>query len=142
MTVENQDAVERAKADIAEYDRKINTIMSEEARLESQRLQMESERARIQAFVEMYDRYASDKKPSVVADAAVKRFRPRPIPTVERKPVNLPPMSEMITVALKDAAERGTSGLEPKEITDFIRGRSQKARPLAQLLGVCRAWVN
>src|SRR5712671_1638694 len=54
---QNQGALARAKADVTEFDRKINMIRAEETRLEQQRRQMESERDRISAFIEMYERY-------------------------------------------------------------------------------------
>jgi len=43
------------------------------------------------------------------------------LPNIERKPDNIPSMPEMIEGALKDAAANGRDGLEPKEMTDFIR---------------------
>jgi hypothetical protein len=39
------------------------------------------------------------------------------------KPSGIPTMPEMIFEALRDAKARGVSGLEPKEIAQFIAGR-------------------
>lgn len=42
---------------------------------------------------------------------------------LEAKPKGLPPMTEMITEALKHARELGASGLEPAGMVSYIRGR-------------------
>jgi len=123
MATNDQDAIARAKADIAEYDRKINVIRNEEARLESQRRQMESERERIQAFVEMYERYAGRTVEVAKMSDQTSAQKISPLPAkkqkvlLERKPEGIPPMTEMITTALKVAGR----GLEPREMTKFIR---------------------
>ena len=123
MATNDQDAIARAKADIAEYDRKINVIRNEEARLESQRRQMESERERIQAFVEMYERYAGRTVEVAKMSDQTSAQKISPLPAkkqkvlLERKPEGIPPMTEMITTALKVAGR----GLEPREMTEFIR---------------------
>jgi hypothetical protein len=123
MATNDQDAIGRAKADIAEFDRKINVIRNEEARLESQRRQMESERDRIQAFVEMYERYAgsgstqtNEPTEDVPAVRSMKRVRLR---FLDRKPKDIPPMTEMIVAAIKSNGR----GLEPREMTEFIRDK-------------------
>jgi hypothetical protein len=126
MTSQVQDAVARAKADIAELDRRINTVMTEEARLAQQRLVMERERDRIRAFVEMYQRYTElpPGKPAVIvkAPAQPKKARPRLV-LLDRKPANIPPMSEMIETAIKEAVGEGRKGMEPREMTEFIRNK-------------------
>lgn len=40
---------------------------------------------------------------------------------VHRKPKDAPTMNEMITLSLQDAQSRGAIGLEPKDMTEFIR---------------------
>jgi hypothetical protein len=130
---QDNDPIARAKADIAEFDRKINILLSEEARVEQQRLQMERERDRIRAFVEMYERYAgrgdgaaeasATETPPTEQETGRVRGRPRVRlglrrpPKVDRKPEGLPPMPEMITTAIRVAGR----GLEPREMTAFIR---------------------
>jgi hypothetical protein len=49
--------IPQSKADLAEFERKINALVTEETRLATQRHQLEHERDRIRAFIEMYLRY-------------------------------------------------------------------------------------
>jgi hypothetical protein len=128
MNSQDQDAVSRAKADIVDFDRKINMVRTEQARLEAQFRQLETERNRIQAFVEMYERYTGrtvntsqpGAAPEIRKNIRVIRV-PRAAPKMERKPDGIPAMPEMIKAAIKDAVVHGRKGLEPKEMTAFIR---------------------
>jgi hypothetical protein len=57
-------AITRAKSDIADLERKINAVKTEESRLALQRTLMERERDRIKAFADMYPRYTESPEPS------------------------------------------------------------------------------
>src|SRR5260370_26799354 len=136
----NNDAVARAKADITEFDRKINTIEAEQARLEGQKRSMVIERDRIKAFIDMYQRYATEiqspAQPAAARNGAGHPASPEPSaptarplrqrhrlrrgPKIDRKPQGIPPMPEMITTALREAKAQGRNSLEPKEMTAFI----------------------
>jgi hypothetical protein len=139
------DAITRAKADIAEFDRKINVIEAEQTRLEAQKRQMMTERDQIRAFVAMYQRYATEAPPPADSGAASggngadhaaspassaptpdarprrRRLKLRRRIKIERKPKQVPEMPKMIVEALQEALKRGLSGLEPKGMTEFIR---------------------
>jgi len=146
MNTEIEDnAVIRAKADLADLNRKIGVIKSEEDRLAAQRQGLESDRSRVLAFIEMYQKYAAPlgstgadrgertqpeaPKPNGADHPADGRRRSRVSarnlrkrrPPVHKKPPGTPTTNEMILVALRDAQERGLPGLAPKGIAAFIR---------------------
>jgi hypothetical protein len=145
MNTETEDtAVIRAKADLADLDRKIGVIKSEEDRLATQRQGLESDRSRVLAFIEMYQKYTAplgsraDKgeraqpeppKPngsdhstdSMRHDRAPARHSRKRRPPVHKKPPGTPTTNEMILVALRDAKDRGLPGLAPKGMATFIR---------------------
>ncbi len=132
-------AVIRAKADLADLDRKIGVIKSEENRLATQRQGLESDRSRVLAFIEMYQKYAAPlagagadrpetPKPNGADHPTDGRRRDRVSarnsrrrPPVHKKPPGTPTTNEMIFAALCDARERGLPGLAPKGIAAFIR---------------------
>lgn len=64
MTEPEPAPITKAKSDIADLDRKINAIKTEESRLALQRTTMERERERIKAFADMYHHYAGSPEPS------------------------------------------------------------------------------
>lgn len=133
----DNEAIARAKADILEFDRKINTIEAEQVRLEAQKRQMSGERDRIKAFVEMYQRYATDSPAAASAGNGTthtlqaeplevggsRRPRKRAKLKIDRKPEGIPAMPVMITAALREAKAQGRNSLEPKEMTAFIRAK-------------------
>ena len=146
MNTEPEDnAIIRAKADLADLARKIGVIKSEEDRLAGQRQGLESDRSRVLAFIEMYQKYTAplsstgaDKgervqpehlKPNGVHHTADSKRHDRMSarhsrkrrPPVHKKPPGTPTTNEMILVALRDAQERGLPGLAPKGIAAFIR---------------------
>jgi hypothetical protein len=146
MNTEIEDtAVIRAKADLADLDRKIGVIKSEENRLATQRQGLESDRSRVLAFIEMYQKYAAplasagaDRGERVQPEAPKPNGADHPTdgrrrdrvsarnsrkrrPPVHKKPPGTPTTNEMIFVALRDAHERGLPGLAPKGIAAFIR---------------------
>lgn len=135
MTNPDPDAVARAKADLVEFERKINALMSEESRLGLQRLQLEHARDRIRAFIEMYQHYTGDdhaeagdaeevetqRSKAISTEKPIKPQRSRVRLRLDRKPAGIPPMPEMITIAIKVAADQGIKGLEPSQMTKYIR---------------------
>ena len=129
MDATEQDPVARAKAEMADFDRKINMMVADEARIASQRKRMEAQRDKIRSFLEMYEHYVSVPETEVRAEEEVapehKRVRlirriVKPA-KVERKPKGIPTMPDMIKAAISAAVEQGKPGLEPKDITAFIR---------------------
>jgi hypothetical protein len=147
MTNTDNDAIARAEADLLEYERKINALMTEEARLDAQRRQLEHERDRVRAFVEMYQHYTGDGTPQTGKESEAKPAKPTTTTTrtkrgrmrvrLDRKPDGIPPMTEMITTAIKTGIERGLKGLEPAQMTNFIRNqwwpnvKSESVGPIA-----------
>jgi hypothetical protein len=136
--------VERAKADIAEYNKKISALETEIIRLQAQKNRLMSERSRIQAFVEMFDRYtapppaAAEKtaaeapttnspvakstipSPEASRGAMDMLFKPMTV-KVSAKPESAPTIPAMIKEALEVAAKAsGADGLRPKEMAEFI----------------------
>jgi hypothetical protein len=142
--VENN-AIARAKADLADFDRKIAVTKAEEERLAMERQRWETDRAKVASFVEMYERYAGPdpdgtgasaarqqpeaSKPNGIDDAAARarvasstgRNAHRRRPPVHRKPPGTPTTHEMILAALRDADSRKLGGLAPKDIGSFIK---------------------
>jgi hypothetical protein len=142
-------ALARAKADLADFDRRIAVTKAEEDRLATERQRMEMERGKVASFIEMYERYAGHAsavvdgavEPDVRAHApklngadhatpvvpknnvATRHSRKRRAAPLHRKPPGTPTTHEMILAALQDAESRGTPGLAPKDIADFIRQR-------------------
>jgi hypothetical protein len=142
-------AIARAKADLADFDRRIAVTKAEEDRLASERQRMEIERGKVASFLEMYDKYAghsSDATGKMVADAVVRvqseasksdgsdhaaptlrrgngaiRHSRKRRPPLHRKPPGTPTTHDMILTALRDAQSRGETGLAPRQIADFIR---------------------
>jgi hypothetical protein len=148
MTTETENnAILRAKADLADCDRKIEITKAEEERLAADRQRWEDERKRLSLFIEMYQRYANEALHESVADNSVElvqtqgvkpngadhadgngqadnespRRAKRRRPAVHRKPAGTPTTNEMIRTALRDAKARGVIGLAPKDIASFIR---------------------
>jgi hypothetical protein len=146
MNIEIEDnAVIRAKADLADLNRKIGVIKNEEDRLATQRQGLESDRNRVLAFIEMYQKYTAplagaevDRGEHAQSEASKPNGADHPTdgrrrdrvsarnsrkrcPPVHKKPPGTPTTNEMIFVALRDAQERGLPGLAPKGITAFIR---------------------
>jgi hypothetical protein len=144
-TKTEDDAIIRAKADLADLDRKIGVIKSEEDRLATQRQGLESDRGRVLAFIEMYQKYtaplagsgadrgerAQPEPPKLNgADHQTENARRERVtmrnsrkrrPPVHKKPPGTPTTNEMILIALRDAHERGLPGLAPKGMSAFIR---------------------
>lgn len=138
--IENN-ALARAKADLADFDRKIALATAEEERLAAERQRWEAERGKVQSFVEMYQRYAGDPSAEVtgVSDvrsridlsksnslsedthSAISNNVRKRRPPIHRKPPNTPTTHEMILTALRDAESRGLPGLAPKDIGTFIK---------------------
>ena len=144
-------AILRARADVDDFDRKIAVTKAEEERLAMERQRWEAERAKVIAFIEMFERYAGDPadggthshghdggrsqtqapKPngSARADSHVRaaghqtqtRSSRKRRPPVHRKPPGTPTTYEMVLEALRDAERRGLSGLAPKDIGVFIK---------------------
>jgi hypothetical protein len=146
MNTEAEDnAIVRAKTDLADLDRKIGVIKSEEDRLATQRQGLESDRNRILAFIEMYQKYAAPlgsagagngdraqpeaprsngvDRPSnsMRHDRVSARNSRKRRPPVHKKPPGTPTTNEMILIALRDAHERNLPGLAPKGMAVFIR---------------------
>jgi len=162
-----EDAVQRAKAEIAEYERKIALVDQDRMRAEMQKMGLSRERDRLKAFVDLFPKFVLDAVPTPVpgqqvpapsvpapaAGAAVggasvngagavasdaptapvdqnkkkqarkakgKKGKPGNGPKLQRKPDNLPTMTTMIMIALKEAAAHGGRGLGPREITNYI----------------------
>jgi hypothetical protein len=145
--IENN-ALARAKADLADFDRKIALATAEEERIAAERQRWETERGKVQSFIEMYQRYAGNassasgagsvdirdhsesSKPNGsgwasesthVANSATSRNSRKRRPPIHRKPPGTPTTHEMILAALRDAEGRGLPGLAPKDIGAFIR---------------------
>jgi hypothetical protein len=145
MDTQSEDnAIIRAKADLADLDRRIGVIKNEEDRLAAQRHGLESERARVLAFIEMYQKYtdhplsgAGDEKGERAQmdalntngfDHSSERSRKgfarnsrKRRPAIHKKPPGTPTTNEMILIALRDAKARGLPGLPPKGMATFIR---------------------
>ncbi len=139
-------AIVRAKADVAEFDRRIAVTRAEEERLAAERQRMEAERGKVASFIEMYERYAGDTvgaaddadqpheqpeapKPNgsdrtaAIAhkNSGTSRVSRKRRPPLHRKPPGTPTTHDMILAALRDAQSRGETGLAPRQIADFIR---------------------
>jgi hypothetical protein len=140
-------AIARAKADLADFDRRIAVTKAEEDRLAMERQRMETDRGKVVSFIEMYERYAgrasdsedargdeaqvhteaskpngADRASAIVHknNGATRHSRKRR-PPLHRKPPGTPTTHEMILAALREAESRGERGLAPKDIADFIR---------------------
>jgi hypothetical protein len=132
----------RAKADLADLERKISVIRAEEERLAAERKDWEIDRNKIVSFIEMYQKYASPtsikvetsgggsppQRPNGIDHAAEgvyagkgSRNSRNRRPPVHKKPPGTPTTHEMILAALRDAEARGLRGLPPKDIANFIR---------------------
>jgi hypothetical protein len=138
--VENN-AIARARADLADFDRRIAVTKAEEDRLATERQRMEMERGKVVSFIEMYEKYAGHASPSAEGgdEAQVRTHTPKPngahhaAPTpkidsrkrraapLHRKPPGTPTTHDMILAALRDAESRGLPGLAPKDIGTFIK---------------------
>jgi hypothetical protein len=136
----------RAKADLAEFDRRIAVTQAEEERLATERQRMATERVKVVSFIEMFERYAGAAigladhandgaeaiplrsngadhlaAPSRARNSKATRQSGKRGPPLHRKPVGTPTTSDMILSALRDAGARGEQGLAPKDIAQFIR---------------------
>jgi hypothetical protein len=146
-TETENNAILRAKADLADCDRKIDITKAEEQRLAADRQRWEDERNRLSSFIEMYQRYAKEAPNEAGADEKAERVQTQVLkpngaahtdgngradtrtprkakgrrPAVHRKPAGTPTTNEMIRTALRDAKTRGVVGLAPKDIASFIR---------------------
>jgi hypothetical protein len=142
-------AIARARADLADFDRRIAVTKAEEDRLATERQRMETERGKVVSFIEMFEKYAG--RASGEADirtgdlvTQVPTDAPRPNgadhaaagdhknnvearasrkrrPPIHRKPPGTPTTHHMILEALRDAESRGLASLAPKDIGAFIR---------------------
>jgi hypothetical protein len=126
------DAIARAKDEIFALGRKIEVARNEELRFGQQRTRLEAERSRIQAFVDMCEMaqrfdvapiHAGQPAVTVTSpdnrlSGSTPKAKPRYSPT---KPKGAPTVARMIVAALEDAASRGQSQLQPREITEFVR---------------------
>ncbi len=142
----DNDTIARAKNDIHLLNCKLAALRNEEQRCQQQRLQLETERSRIQAFVEMCEfaqRYGgpiaalpddSTAQPSSVrvvgpfdpnklngAKPVVVAVSDGQLPRRKLKPDDTPPLTQMIVRALEDGISHGHAGLRPRAMADFVR---------------------
>jgi hypothetical protein len=150
--VSAEDAVQRAKNELLEHERKINLLDSEKARIEMQRHAAVRERDRVKAFIDLFPKFVLDAgtvfevrpQPTLANSSEAPKVAPwhpgkesRGVPAkakgkktkrtkgtkLQRKPENLPTMTEMILLALKDAKANGKTGMKPQEITSFVASK-------------------
>jgi hypothetical protein len=103
--------ITKAKSDIADLDRKINAIKTEESRLALQRTVMERERERIKAFADMYPHYAGSPEPS------------------ENKQVQLATGSQVMTGAESSLSINGEDHPESKDASSSDRAEAAQRLP-------------
>lgn len=135
-------AIARARADLADFDRRIAVTKAEEDRLATERQRMETERGKVVSFIEMFEKYADDAADDIVTqvqtdapksngahhaassihknNGAARASRKRR-PPIHRKPTGTPTTHDMILEALRDAESRGLASLAPKDIGAFIK---------------------
>ena len=140
-------AIARARADLADFDRRIAVTKAEEDRLAMERQRMETDRGKVVSFIEMYEKYAgnagafsaedgadvaqirlqtvkpngADHAPTILPKIPTRHSRKRRAAPLHRKPPGTPTTHDMILAALRDAESRGLPGLAPKDIGVFIK---------------------
>ncbi len=140
-------AIARARADLADFDRRIAVTKAEEDRLATERQRRDMERGKVVSFIEMYEKYAgnevavgaddsadvaqiqlekvksngADHSGSAFPKIAMRHSRKRRAAPLHRKPPGTPTTYNMILAALRDAESRGLPGLAPKDIGAFIK---------------------
>jgi hypothetical protein len=131
------ETVANARADIVRLNNQLRELHLEAERCQLKKARLESERTRVQSFIELCElaqRFGTPALPSqsvpVVQIVPVDVTQPNGVKLVtvavskepptrhKRKPDNIPPMPEMIAAALRDGIE-----LAPVAIADFIRKR-------------------
>jgi hypothetical protein len=146
----NAQTIANARTEIQRLNCQLRELHLEEERCRLKRSRLEAEHARVKAFVEMCElahRFDVPVSPAqggpIVQIVPIDENKPNGVKlvTVEmpkerqsRKPANTPPMKQMITAALQDAASHGQDGLKPRAMIDFVR---EKWWPDARASAVC-----
>jgi len=134
-------AVQLAKAELREVDRRLNMLSAERMKIEMQQRTAIQQRDRLSAFIDLYARFVHGdaNEPPRVAAAVLSETKPpasdqheqsdphrakksgrRKSTKLARKPDDIPTMPEMIVKALENAKTEGREGLRPSEIKDYI----------------------